>query len=75
MPFINVKVMGDVLSQDQRTEVAERMTEAFVAVAGEPARPVTWVVVEEVGGAGDWTMGGNVITTDAVKELLAGAPA
>jgi 4-oxalocrotonate tautomerase len=75
MPFINVKVMGDVLSQDQRTEVAERMTEAFVAVAGEPARPVTWVVVEEVGGAGDWTMGGNVVTTDAVKELLAGAPA
>jgi 4-oxalocrotonate tautomerase len=75
MPFINVKVMGNVLSQDQRTDIAERMTEAFVAVAGEPARPVTWVVVEEVGGAGDWTMGGNVVTTEAVKELLAGAPA
>jgi 4-oxalocrotonate tautomerase len=75
VPFINVKVMGGVLSQEQRTEIAERMTESFVAVAGEPARPVTWVVVEEVGGGGDWTMGGNVVTTAAVKELLAGAPA
>jgi 4-oxalocrotonate tautomerase len=75
MPFINVKVMGNVLSQDQRTEIAERMTESFVAVAGEAARPVTWVVVEEVGGGGDWTMGGKVVTTAAVKELLAGAPA
>jgi len=75
MPFINVKLMGDVLSQDQRTEIAERMTDAFVAVAGEPARPVTWVVVEEIGGGGDWTMGGQVVTTAAVKEILAGAPA
>lgn len=75
MPFINLKVMGGVLSQDQRTEIAERLTDAFVAVAGEPARQVTWVVVEEVGGAGDWTMGGNAVTTEAVKELLAGTPA
>lgn len=75
MPFINVKVMGDVLTQDQRTDIAERMTDAFVSVAGEAARPVTWVVVEEVGGGGDWTMGGKVVTSEAVKELLAGAPA
>lgn len=75
MPFINVKVMGGVLSQEQRTEIAERMTESFVAVAGEPARPVTWVVIEEVGGGGDWTMGGNAVTTEAVNELLTGTPA
>jgi 4-oxalocrotonate tautomerase len=75
MPFINVKVMGGVLTQDQRTEIAERMTDAFVAVAGEPARPVTWVVVEEIGGEGDWTMGGRAVTTEAVRDLLAGTPA
>lgn len=75
MPFINVKVMGGVLSQDQRTEIAERMTDAFVGIAGEPARSVTWVIVEEIGGGGDWTMGGKAVTTEAVNELLAGAPA
>jgi len=75
MPFINAKVMGGVLSQEQRTDLAQRLTDAFVSVAGEPARPVTWVVVEEIGGGGDWTMGGNAVTTGAVHELLAGTPA
>jgi 4-oxalocrotonate tautomerase len=37
-------------------------------------RGVTWVVVEEV-NSGDWGIGGQPLTTAAVKALAAGAPA
>jgi 4-oxalocrotonate tautomerase len=34
-------------------------------------RGVTWVVIEEV-KSGDWGIGGNPLTTQAVKDLAAG---
>jgi 4-oxalocrotonate tautomerase len=37
-------------------------------------RGVTWVVLEEV-KSGDWGIGGQGLTTEAVRELRAGAPA
>jgi 4-oxalocrotonate tautomerase len=35
---------------------------------------VTWVVVEEV-KSGEWGIGGQALTTDAVRSLAAGVPA
>ena len=43
-------------------------------IEGENMRAVTWVVVEEV-KSGDWGMGGQALTTDAVRSLAAGSPA
>ena len=73
MPLINVKLIEDVFTPDQKREIVERLTDAMVSIEGENMRPVTWVVVEEV-KSGDWGIGGNVLTTDAVRALAAGSP-
>ena len=70
MPIIDVKVMEKVLTPEQKQAVARRITDAFVEVVGEPARGVTWVVIQDI-GSGQWTMGGQPVTTEGVKELLA----
>jgi 4-oxalocrotonate tautomerase len=74
MPFIDVKVMEGVLSTDQKQAIARGLTDAFADVVGEPARGVTWVVIQDV-ASGQWTIGGNPLTTEAVTELLRGEPA
>ena len=48
MPLINVKLIQDVFTPDQKREIVERLTDAMVSIEGENMRPVTWVVVEEV---------------------------
>jgi 4-oxalocrotonate tautomerase len=74
MPYINCRVMEGVLSDDQKAEIAESVTETFVAVLGEPVRGLTWVVIDDM-SSGQLTIGGRPITTEGVKEVLAGAPA
>jgi 4-oxalocrotonate tautomerase len=74
MPFIDVKVMEGVLSAEQKQAIAQGFTDVFADAVGEPARGVTWVVIQDV-TSGQWTMGGNAVTTEGVKELLRGEPA
>ena len=74
MPLINVKLIEDVFTPEQKREVVERLTDAMVSVEGENMRPVTWVIVEEV-RSGDWGIGGKPLTTGDVKALAAGIPA
>jgi 4-oxalocrotonate tautomerase len=69
MPFIDVKVMEGVLSAGQKQAIAEGFTDVFAKAVGEPARGVTWVVIQDV-ASGQWTMGGNTITTEGVNQLL-----
>lgn len=71
MPYVNAKVMADVLTPEQKVEVAKGITDAFVAVAGEPIRDVTMITIEEV-DSGAWTMAGEPLTTEGVLHLLAG---
>jgi 4-oxalocrotonate tautomerase len=73
MPFVNVKVIEGVFSDDQKAEMVKTLTEAMVNIEGENMRPVTWVVVEEV-KSGSWGIGGNPLTTADVRALAAGAP-
>jgi 4-oxalocrotonate tautomerase len=74
MPLINVKIIEDVFSSEQKEQIVERLTDAMVSIEGENMRGVTWVVVEEV-RSGDWGIGGQPLSTEAVKALAAGAPA
>ena len=74
MPFINVKVIEDVFTPDQKREIVERLTDAMVSIEGENMRSVTWVVVEEV-ASGAWGIGGKPLSTEDVMALAAGAPA
>jgi 4-oxalocrotonate tautomerase len=69
MPIIDVKVMEKVLSPAEKQAIAAGITDVFASTVGEAARGVTWVVIQDV-ASGEWTMGGNPITTEGVLELL-----
>jgi 4-oxalocrotonate tautomerase len=71
MPLLNVKIIENVFTPEQKQEVIRKLTDAMVSIEGENLRPVTWVVIEEV-KSGDWGVGGNALTTSQVKALAAG---
>jgi 4-oxalocrotonate tautomerase len=73
MPLINVKLIEEVFSPEQKKEIIEKLTDTMVSIEGENMRGVTWVVIEEV-QSGDWGIGGNAMTTQDVKALAAGVP-
>jgi 4-oxalocrotonate tautomerase len=72
MPLIEVNVIKDVFSPEQKREIISRLTDAMVEIEGENMRPVTWCVVHEV-SSGDWGIAGNPLTTADVRALAAGA--
>jgi 4-oxalocrotonate tautomerase len=74
VPYINCRVMEGVLDEDQKAEIAERITETFASVVGEPVRGMTWVVIDDI-SSGQLTIGGRPITTEGVQEVIAEAPA
>jgi 4-oxalocrotonate tautomerase len=74
VPFIDVKVVEGVLTTEQKQKIAKGFTDVICDIVGAPARPVTWVAIQDV-ASGQWTMGGDPITTEDVKQLLRGAPA
>ena len=74
MPMVNVKVIEGVFTDDQKKEMIEKLTDTMVTIEGENMRGVTWVVIDEV-KSGDWGIGGQSLTTEAVHALAAGAPA
>jgi len=47
MPFIEVKVFEDELTQEQSKELIEKITNVVTEVTSEKLRDVTWVVVSE----------------------------
>jgi 4-oxalocrotonate tautomerase len=71
MPFIQVKLIEGVFSQEQKQEIVRKLTDTMVSIEGENMRPVTWVVIEEI-KSGEWAIGGNPLTTTDVKNLAAG---
>jgi 4-oxalocrotonate tautomerase len=71
MPLVQVKLIEGVFSSEQKRPIIEKLTEAMVEVEGENMRPVTWVTVEDV-RSGEWDIGGQAMTTEAVRALAAG---
>ena len=72
MPLIEVNVIKDVFTPEQKHRIITELTDAMVAIEGENMRPVTWCVVREV-ASGDWGIAGNALTTADVQALAAGA--
>jgi 4-oxalocrotonate tautomerase len=73
MPLLNVKVIENVFTDEQKKQMVERLTDAMVSIEGENMRGVTWVIVEEV-RSGQWGIGGSALTTEDVKALASGVP-
>jgi 4-oxalocrotonate tautomerase len=70
MPLIQVKLIEEVFTPTQKKEMITKLTDAMVAIEGENMRSVTWVVIEDV-HSGDWGIGGQALTTEAVRALAA----
>jgi 4-oxalocrotonate tautomerase len=71
MPLIEVHLIENVFSPEQKRQVIQKLTDAMVSVEGENMRGVTWVKISEV-ASGEWGIGGQPLTTQAVRELAAG---
>lgn len=63
MPLIQVQVIKDVVTKEQKRQIISKLTDAMVSVEGENMRQVTLCLVEEV-ESGDWGIGGKAMTTD-----------
>lgn len=71
MPLIQVKLIEKLFTNQQKQEMIKKLTDAMVSIEGENMRPVTWVIIEDV-TSGEWGIGGQAMSTDAVKALAAG---
>jgi 4-oxalocrotonate tautomerase len=72
MPLIQVKVIENAFTPRQKEEIIRKLTDAMVSVEGENLRPVTWVIIEDV-KSGELGIGGQPMTTEAVKGLASGS--
>jgi 4-oxalocrotonate tautomerase len=72
MPLVQIKLIEGVFTADQKREMIERVTDAMVSVEGENMRPLTWVLVQEDVRSGDWGIGGQGATVEAVREIASG---
>ncbi len=60
-----------MFSESQKKEIVQKFTDAMVSIEGENIRRVTWVVIDEL-KSGNSGIGGNALTTEAVKALATG---
>jgi 4-oxalocrotonate tautomerase len=61
MPVINVKVIENFFTEEQKRLMIGRLTDAFVSCAGvEGVRPYVYVQIEEV-KQGYWGLGGHIL--------------
>jgi 4-oxalocrotonate tautomerase len=68
MPLVTVKVIEGVFTPEQKHEMIRKISDTMVEIEGENLRPVTWVLVEEV-GSGYFGIAGNGLTTADVHAL------
>ena len=74
MPFVTVKVIENVFTPEEKSEMIRRITDTMAEIEGESLRPNTWVVVEEV-RSGDWGIAGKGLTTADVRAVRGLVPA
>ncbi len=70
MPLANIKVIEGVFTDDEKQQLIEKVSDAMISVEGEHIRDKTVVIVEEA-KSGDWGVGGQPLTAQAVKGLRA----
>ena len=68
MPIVNIRVIENVFTPQEKEEMLKGVSEALVAVEGENVRPYTVVVLEEV-RSGDYAVGGQPLTTADVQAV------
>jgi 4-oxalocrotonate tautomerase len=74
MPLINVKLIEDAFTPEQKAKMVQKLTDTMVEIEGENMRGVTWVFIEDV-KQGDWGIGGQTLTAADVHKLQRGEAA
>ena len=74
MPIVNVKVIEDVFTPEQKTQMITKLTDAMVEIEGENMRGVTWVYIEDI-KQGEFGIGGQALTAADVHKLQKGEAA
>ncbi|MEU9083722.1 tautomerase family protein [Streptomyces sp. NPDC048357] len=67
MPFIEVKIFEQRLTEQTERELVEQLTQATVNVFGEEIRDQTWIVLTPV-PAHLWGIGGSTRPRPAAQE-------
>ena len=68
MPLVNVHVIENVFTPEQKKQIITKLTDAMVSIEGEAFRPVTWVKIEEV-KEGNWGIGGRPLFLVDVERM------
>ena len=76
MPFINIKVLKGTLSNEKKGEMIKRVSETVAEIEASPSPkdnlvPYTWCVIEEVDFE-NWGIGGNQVTAEMLRAVIAG---
>ena len=76
MPFINMKVLKGTLSDEKKSEMIKRVSEAVAEIEASPSPKdsllgYTWCVLEEV-EFDHWGIGGNAVTPEILKAVIEG---
>ncbi len=71
MPFVNIRTVKGLLSQEQKKELHQRLTELMVEIEGgnDPDFQKYISILIEEQDAEDWNVGGVLLTAEAVKEI------
>jgi 4-oxalocrotonate tautomerase len=68
MPLVNIQVIENVFTPAQKKEMIEKVTDTLISIEGEALRPYTVVKIDEVKD-GNWSVGGQIVTTADVRRL------
>jgi Uncharacterized protein, 4-oxalocrotonate tautomerase homolog len=64
MPLVNIQVIENVFTPQQKKELIEKVTDVMISIEGEALRPYTLVKIDEVKD-GNWSVGGKIVTASA----------
>jgi len=70
MPLVEVKLIEEVFTPEEKRQVISKMTDVLVSIEGEAIRPYTVVLIEDI-RSGDWGVGGKGLRTEDVHALTA----
>jgi 4-oxalocrotonate tautomerase len=68
MPLVNIQVIENVFTPEQKKEMIEKVSEVMISIEGEALRPYTLVKIDEVKD-GNWSVGGRIVTASDVQRL------
>lgn len=71
MPLVDIQIIRNVFTPEQKGRLIEKVTDAVVSVEGEAMRGVTWVRVHEI-EEGNWAIGGTRLSAADVHRMGGG---